>query len=207
MLEAGFLETLLGSADVARHQRLHPAVQSRGARALELADLREDLRAGADKCVRPQLARNPGRAPLVRRVRVGMDEMDDERLAARVAQGGHRASKLFFVERDDDPALRVDALGHVEAQLARDQRLEAAGEAPVVRPGAPAELQGVAEPSGRDEPALRALALQDRIGGDGGAVHDGLDGLRGRTACGNPRHEAFGLSTRSARDLGDLESA
>ena len=68
VLEAGFLETLLGSADVARHQRLHPAVQSRSARALELADFREDLRAGADKCVRPQLARNHGRAPLVRRV-------------------------------------------------------------------------------------------------------------------------------------------
>ena len=133
--------------------------------------------------------------------------MDDERLAARVAQGGHRASKLFFVERDDDPALRVNALGHVEAQLARDQRLEAAGETPVVRPGAPAKFQGITEPAGGDQPAPRALALQDRIGGDGGAVHDGLDGFGGSTARADPGHEAFGLCARSARDLGDLESA
>ena len=207
MLEAGVLQPSLCLPDVARHQRLHPAVQGRGARALELPDFGEHLGAGADERVRPQLARDLGRAPLVGRIRVGVHEMDDERLASRVAQGGDCASKLVFVEGDDDTALRVHALGHIEPQLARNQRLEGAGEAPVVRPGAAAELEGVAEPAGRHESALRTLALQNRIGGDGGAVHDGLDARGRSTARVDARHEAVGLRARGARDLGDLEPA
>ena len=131
--------------------------------------------------------------------------MDDERLAARVAQRSNCVTELVFVKRKDDPALRVDALGHVETQLARNQRLEAAGQAPAARPGAPAELEGIAESAGCHQPALRALALQDRVGGDGGAVHDGLDGRGRGTARVDSRHEAFGLCAGRARDLGDLE--
>ena len=199
-------EPPLGGPDVARHQRLHPTVQGGRARALELADFRQHFHARADVRVRPQLARDLGRAPLVGRVGVGMHEVNDQRLAARVAKGDDGRAELVFVERDDDPALRVHALGHVEPQLARDQRLEAPRESPPARPGAPAELEGVAESAGRDEPALRALALQDRVGGDGGAVHDGLDGRGRRPARVDARHEAVGLRARSARHLGDFES-
>ena len=205
--EAGVLESLLGGSDVARHQRLHPAVQGGGARALELADLREHLRTGADECVGPKLARDFRRPPLVGRIRIGMDEVNDERLAARVAQGGHRVPELVLVERENDPALRVDTLGHVEAQLARNQRLEAAAQPPAARPGASTELKGVAEPAGCDQPALRALAFQDRVGGDGGAVHQGLDGPGGSAARVDSRHEALGLCAGCARDLCNLESA
>ena len=205
--ESGVGEPPLGGPDVARHQRLHPAVQGGGARALELADLREHLGAGADERVRPQLAGDPGRAPLVGGIRVGVEEVDDERLAARVAERGHRPPELVLVEGNDHPPLRVHALGDVEAELARDQRLEAAGQAPAVRPGAPAELERVAEPAGGDETALRSLALQDRVGGDGGAVHDGLDGRGGRAARVDSRHEPLGLRAGGARDLGDPEAA
>ena len=204
--EAGVGEPSLGGADVARHQRLHPAVEGGRARSLELADFRKHLRPGADEGVRPQLARNVGRAQLVGGIRVGVEKVDDKRLAARVAQGDHGVPELVFVERGDHPPLRVHALGHVEAQLARYQRFEAAGQTPAVRPGAPAELQRVAEPAGGDQSALRALALQDRVGGDGGAVHDGLDGRGRRAARIDARHEALGLRTGGARDLGDLEA-
>ena len=199
-------EPPLGGPDVARHQRLHPAVQGGRARALELADFRQHFHAGADVRVRPQLARDLGRAPLVGRVGVGVYEVDDQGLAARVAKSDDGRAELVFVEREDDPPLCVHALGHVEPQLARNQRLEAPRETPSAGPGAPAELEGVAESAGGDEPALRALAFQDRVGGDGGAVHDGLDRCGGRTARIDTRHEAVGLRAGGARDFGDLES-
>ena len=55
--------------------------------------------------------------------------------------GAHRG----LVERGQHPAAGVHALGHLEAQVARDDGGEAAGHAVGLRAGAAAELEHVAE--------------------------------------------------------------
>ena len=55
---------------------------------------------------------------------------------------------------------------------------EAAEHAPGVRPGAPAELERIAEALGGDERATHPLALQHGVGADGGAVDDRLEAAR-----------------------------
>ena len=72
--------------------------------------------------------------------------MDDERSRSPAASSAAtRVCDLGLVERRHDLAVGVHALVDLEAQLARDQRLEGAGHAVGLRPGAAAELEGVAE--------------------------------------------------------------
>ena len=83
------------------------------------------------------------------------------------------------------PARRVDPLVHHGAEVALDQRRRLLPRE-VVEPGHPqvADLQHVAEALRADQPGARALALQQRVAGDGGAVHDlgdvgAVDGVLG----------------------------
>src|SRR4029453_18019568 len=94
---------------------------------------------------------------LVTVVDVGVDEVDDEGLDALRVERLGGAAYLALVERDDHLALGVDPLGHLQAQLARDEGLERALKA--VRRGsrAPAELEHIAEAARGDEARARAL--------------------------------------------------
>ena len=68
---------------VAVEDRLHGGVHGRGGAALVLAELRQQRVPERDVGVGPERARDLAGAQLVRRVGVGMQEMDDEALAAR----------------------------------------------------------------------------------------------------------------------------
>ena len=90
------------------------------------------------------------------------------RLGDRGAGGG-------LVERGEDAAAGVHALGDLEAEVARDDRREAAGHAVGLRAGAAAELEHVAEARGGDQAGAGEAALEHGVGGGGGAVHDQVD--------------------------------
>ena len=127
--------------------------------------------------------------------------MDHERLDALRPEPARRLAHLVLGEGHDHLALGVHALVDLEAQIARDQRLEAALE-PVRRgPRAAAQLEHVAEAARRDEPRPRALALEQRIGRGGRPVHDHLQLGRPRRRAGQRRLHAVGLVGDRRRHL------
>ncbi len=170
--EAAPLEFLGKLLEVAVEDRLHAGVHRRGDAALVLAVLGKDGVAGGDVAVRPAFARELERALFVRGVDVAVQEMDDERFATRRGEAFYRVAQRGFIERYDFLALGVHALGHFDSQLARHQRLEPALQPVRMGPCAPAQFEHVAKAPGRDEARLRELALQERVGRGGGAVHE-----------------------------------
>ena len=120
----------------------------------------------------------------------------------KVQRGGaHRR----FVDRLAQGAVGERALVDLEAQVAIGDRREVAPQAPGPPPVAAAHLQHVAEAAGGDDADLGTAALEQRIGADGGAVHDrayGVDIAERAQAL----HEAQGFVTAAGRDLGGAEA-
>ena len=65
----------------------------------------------------------------MRRVGVGVQEMDDQAFAAHGQEPRAPHPQLRLVERSDHLSRHVHALVDLDAPLARDQRLEGAGHA------------------------------------------------------------------------------
>ena len=202
-LDCAGLEAARNAFEIAGHDRLDVAVERRGAAALELPHLAQDVGAQRDQGIGPDLAGDRARPSLVLGVEVGVNEMDDECLGTGRARRLHRLTHLVFVKGGHHRARGVDPLRHLEAALARHDGLEAAEHAPRVGPGAPAELQRIAETLGGDERAAHALALQHGVGADRGAVNDRLEPARRLAKRGKARHEPVGLVRRGGRHLGD----
>ena len=117
-----------------------------------------------------------GRAPLVRRIGVAVQEADGDALDALRLQGVGKRRHRGLVERQPHAALGVDALGHGEAERARHQRLGLLDEDVVLLEAVLLRhLDRIAEALGGDQCGLRALALDDGVGGEGRAVHDQAD--------------------------------
>ena len=108
------------------------------------------------------------------------EEADGDGLGVDLAQG-------LEVERAKHP-LRTDPLGDSEAALQRHQRLGVVLAEPIeMRSRLPAEVEEVLEPLGRDEGRPRALALEQRVRGDGRPVREALDVL-GADRAGGGEH-------------------
>ena len=100
-----------------------------------------------------------------------------------------------MVGGERDGAVRAQASVELEAELVGDERLGRDGlEVVDVRAGLAADDEQVAHALGGDERGAGALALDDGVGGDGGAVHDEVggdaervdaleDGARGVVGC------------------------
>ncbi|MDQ1078997.1 hypothetical protein QE401_001523 [Pseudoroseomonas cervicalis] len=81
-----------------------------------------------------------------------------------------------------------------------------APEAPGVEAVAAAHLQHVTEAARGDQPDLRALALQQRIGADGGAMHHGGELRHGAEAL-QPFQETHRLIAAVGWHLGGAEAS
>ena len=206
-LDRAGLEPGRDAVEIAGHDRLDVAVERGGAAALELAHLAQDVGAQRDRDIGPDFARDIAGAALVVGVEIGVDEVDDERLGVRRAGRPNRLPYLLLIEGRHHRARGVDPFRHLEAPFAGHDRLEAAEHAPRVRPGAPAELQRVAEAPGGDERAAHPLALQHRVGADRGAVDNRLEAARRLAERGEARHEAVRLIRGRRRHLGDAHAA
>jgi hypothetical protein len=194
-------------AQVAAHHGLQRGVERGGRAAFELADLGQHFAGRGHVRVGPQLAHRRHGQALVLGVGVGVDEEHAHRLAARFEQRARLGAHLLQVDRRVQRAVGQHALVHLAAQLARHHGLEAAAQAPGLGPVAAAHLQHVAKAARGDDAGARHLALQQRVGAHGGAVHDGRD-VRGR--IGHARHavhEAACLLAARGRHLDDARGA
>ncbi len=181
--EAPPLEFVLQPSHIAVENRLHRRVDARRRAALVFAEFGEQRVAERHIVIGPDLPRDGARPQLMGGVGVGVQEMDDEALAAIRRQPQRRGPHGVFIERRHHPAARVHALGNLDPQLARDQRLERAEQAVGLRSGAPAEFQRVAKPLGGDQPDFRYLALEHGVGRGRGPVDDQVE-RGGRNAGG-----------------------
>jgi hypothetical protein len=113
--------------------------------------------------------------------------MKNTHTASQPASSSERASARTCVEIDRgvQRAVGEHALLHFAAQVARHHGREAAAQAPGFGAVAAAHLQHVAETARGDDAGACHLAFEQRIGADGGAVHDGGN-VGGR--IGHARH-------------------
>jgi hypothetical protein len=201
--EAAVLQLALQPAHVAVEDRLHRGVDRGRGAALVFAVFREQLVAEGHVVVGPKGARDFPGAQLVRRVGIGMQEVDDEALAALGQQCAGSRRNAGLVERAHHVAARVHALIDLDAAVAGDERLKGADHAVGLGTGAAAELQGVAEAGRGDQPDAGDLALQDGVGGGGGAVDQQVETGRRNTRLGDRRQHAVGLIGQCGQDLAD----
>ena len=199
-------QIVLKAADVAVEDRLHGRVDRGGGATLVFAELGEKGVAEGDIRIRPDRAGDGAGAQLVLRVGVGVEEVDHQGLAALLQQGAHRLGHRRFVEGRAHRAVGHDALRHLAAPFARDQRLEGAEQAIGLRSRAAPEFEDVAKPLRGDEADLGGLALQHRVGGGGGAVDDEVEVGRRHPGGGNRRQHALGLVADCGRHLGEAHA-
>ena len=189
---AGGAQALGQAREVARQGGAHVGVDDGGGDPLVLLD----LRAAPPRRARRTPRAAPGAAPApsprsCARVAIGVEVADRDRLdAARrraaMARSSERASSGVATRpsarsRSRTPSRR--ARGHEG-----DRRRHAEVVAVVLQPLA--HLDHVAVALGGQEPDARALALEERVGRDGGAVHDALGLARAARRRRVPRASA-----------------
>ena len=160
-------------AQVAAEDRAHVGIHHGGAEALVLLDLREHVGGERHVGVGQQPREELSRLPLVAGIAVGVQVADRDRADSRGAQPADRRLRRGLRERRLHAAVEAHPLGHVEPSRARHQR-DGRRHAQVVAVvlEALAHLDHVAVARGGQHADLRALALEQGVGGDGGAVHD-----------------------------------
>jgi hypothetical protein len=112
---------------------------------------------------------------------------------------------VVLVDRSADGAVSQSSLGHLQPHVAVGDRDKIPPQAPCAAPVAPAHLQHVAEAARRDDADLRATPLQQRVGADGRAVHDGASARAADR--GEPVEEALRLVAAPRRHFRGGERA
>ena len=171
-------EIALHRGQVAVEHRLHVGVEGGDAGALVLAERGVDVAGEGNHHVGRHLGDHPRGLALVRRIGVGKEECDGDGVDLLFQQRRDGAAQRHGVERRDDPALRRDPLHHALAQMTGGQEHRRAcldREVVDVAAIAAADLQHVGKAGGGQQAHLAALALEHRIGGHRGAVHDPAD--------------------------------
>ena len=163
--------------------------------------------AHGDVVVGPDRAQDFGGAQLVGGVGIGVQEVDDDGVAALGDQPLAGGPDGVFVQRSEDFAGGIHALGNLEAQVAGDQGAKFALHPVSLRPCASAEFEHVAEAQGGDEAGFRQLAFQHGVGRGGGAVDDEAEGGQVAARRAQGVQDAEGLIVERARDLGEADAA
>ena len=173
------MEPRLQRGQVAAHHRADIGVDHRRAGALIFARFGQHLVADRQEPAGQRIAQDLGHRLFVRRIDVAVEEADRHRLDRALGEPGGERVRGADVERPDHLAPRPHAFGKLKAAAARHQRRRLLVERLVeARHADAAHLQHVAEALGGDQRGRRALAFQDRVGGDGGGVEDLLEAIR-----------------------------
>jgi hypothetical protein len=118
-----------------------------------------------------------------------VQEADGDRLDLLALELRRDAAHGRLVERQQHRAIGSDALRHAEAQITRHQRLGPLHvDVVLLEAVLPGDLQRIAEPLGGEQGGARALALDQRIGGERRAVNHKRH--IGRCALGFGQHGA-----------------
>ena len=176
--EVALGEARVEALQVALRHRLHVGRQHGGAGALVLAPLARDLVRGDGGDLRPQPLELGQRRLLVRRVGIGVEEADRDRLHAFRPEVRDDAGQRREVEGTQLVAVVVHAARQLAAQAARHEGLGLfVVEVEEVRPVAARDLQRVAKALRGDEADAHAGALGQRVDDDGGAVGEEAHGV------------------------------
>ncbi len=126
-----------------------------------------------------------------------VEKQDRDRLHAEPFQRAAERLDLVLVERQLDFAVGKHALLDLETQRPLDERLVLAEKQVVgVRPIDATDLVDVAEAFGNKERGLGALALQDGVDGDGGAMQKQPRGFVGTVRFGHSGIDALDQALR-----------
>ena len=183
-------QRLLEPLEIDLGQRPDVGVGHRRRRAQVLADLRRDVGRQRDRQILVALGDRRADRALVRRVGVGMQEADGEALDALLDQLGDLGQRGIDIERLLDRAVGRQPLHRLAPPRPRHQRLGHLDEQVVELVLAlAADLQHVAEARRGEQPGLRALALDQRVGEQRRGMHHAADllGLRARLLQHPPR--------------------
>ena len=165
-------------SEIVFDDRREIGVEHAGREPFELAFLAHHLRGLRNRNTIQRIGQEIGGLPLVSVIGVGVDEADRHRLASGFPDACGEPSEGVGIEPGEDAAVRRDPLPDLEPPIPGDQRLrpdELDVEQPADQPPRTADLDGVAEPLGGHQRGLRALAFQQRVGRDGGPVHEDVD--------------------------------
>ena len=164
------LQRLGQALQVTLHHRAQIGIHHRGAAALVFAKLRQHLMRHRHGNAEPLRRLRDGR--LVHRVGIGVQQADGQRLRPGTPHALHNS--LDFRRRQGFQHLAVvgQTFGNAEPHAARHQRRQLFHERVIqVRARLAPNLQHVLESPRRHQRRAGALALQQRIGRHGRAVH------------------------------------
>ncbi len=137
-----------------------------------------------------------------------MQKQDGDRLRAPRNGIGQGCAHLGLIELDQHLALGVDALAHLVAQIALDQRRVPPEEQIVrLRPVDAADLVDVAETLRGDERAVRAGALENGVDRDGGAVQEQRRRAKAQAGLAHAGLDPGDQRRRRGQRLAELERA
>jgi hypothetical protein len=176
-LEADALQSPDQLIEIVVELRADVGVQRRGADALVEADRGQQVGGHREVGTGHLLLHDLRRGLLVGRVGEGVHEADRHRRNIFLLEEGDGLAHLVEVERRHFAAGAIEAALDAGAQVARHQWLDV-GVAVVVLllADAAAHLQRVAHAFGGEQGRFGAGMRQRGVGGDGGAVDDGVDG-------------------------------
>ena len=185
---------------VAGQDRTDARIDDGGAGAEVLPELRAYLGRERDDEILAVGAQQLADTLLVDRVQIAVEQADRDRDDIVLGQRPCDLVDPGLVKGLQHPAPRIQPLLDLEAEIARHQRGRLF-EVDVVerRPDLSADLQHVAEALGRDERGARGLAFDQRVGGDGGAVHQVGNGVRSDVSI---RQDALDRVEESAGGIG-----
>src|SRR5262249_33190322 len=170
-------QPLAKALDVAVDDRLYIGRQRRRRGALEFTKLPRDVGGDGDIEIGQGFDQQRAQRPFVRRVYVGIEEADGDRLvAAGVQRRQQPLAHVGNIERRLDGAVGKDAFRNLEGSDAGHHRRGVLGfEIIDARTTMALQSQDIAKTLGGDECRRKALALQYRVGGNGRPVREVLD--------------------------------
>ena len=214
--EAGTRQFALELADVTAHQRLQVGVGAGRRETLVFAHFRRDVRRQRHGEIRQPPRDRRADPALVLRIGEAVQKPDRHGLDLLRNKCLNRAGNAVVVERHQHRALGIDAFAHRQPQPARHQRRRQVDiEIVLLEAVFVADLDHVAKAFGGQQRGLGALALDQRIGGERGAVDDQAhigrrDAGRGDHRMHDREHAVFrrarrGQSLRGVALVADFE--
>jgi hypothetical protein len=184
-------ERRLEGIEVAGDAGVHVGVDDGGRGSLVLAYDRPHGRGREGEQARRHVGGDGERGFLVDRVAVGVEEGDNQALAAPCPRRFDRLADVTFVERCLDGPVSAHALADAEDEFARYQRVRPRAEQAVnVRHRQPSQLEEVLEATGRDQRQACSASLDDGVDADRRAVHDRADRRHLQVVAGREQIEA-----------------
>ena len=212
-LDAALGHARVEALDVGGDDRHDVGVEDGRHAALVLAEYRQHLARQRQQRAGDLLGEDLGDASLVRGVGVAVQQNDGDGADALRPDGAGGLAHGGLVEGSELAPVRPDAAGDLEDVLGRHGALglDPGEQAGAARHVLAADLEHVLEAVRGDERGAGALALEDQVGGNRGAVQDAGDVGAGEVGdlqdLGNAVAEALRGIARGRRRLGGPDAA